>query len=176
MRMFVLAEEPSVNKHLHSTGHKTCQVIGQARVHHVYDRVTLWLLNQEQDHHVPKLSWTQLPESSPLGNITFWWCLSKVCVTSQTSGCTRNSFLLLLTIQRFFYQKEKLGISLFSSLWGVFSKKSFGKEGWFFLHLQTLYCYLIFDGEICNIRFHCKRIGLYCSSISGNMSKFRLQF
>lgn len=46
--MFVLAEQPSVNKRFHSPGHETCKVTGQACVHHVYDRVILWPLNQEQ--------------------------------------------------------------------------------------------------------------------------------
>lgn len=42
--------------------------------------------------------------------------------------------------------------------------------GLVFLHAQTLYCYVISDGEICNIKFHCKIKDLNCGTI------FRLQF
>lgn len=41
MRMFALAEQPGVNKHLNSIVHKTCKVRGQACVPNVYDRVIL---------------------------------------------------------------------------------------------------------------------------------------
>lgn len=42
-------------------------------MHDTYNRVILWLLNQEQNSEVPKLSWTQLSEPSPPGKAISCW-------------------------------------------------------------------------------------------------------
>lgn len=58
----------------------------------------------------------------------------------------------------FFLPKEKTGYSLFfcRALRNV-QQEELWRGGGFLLHPQTGYCYLIFDGKICSIRFHCKR-------------------